>query len=49
MLELMGADKGQIKVIGGDKSLQALNHQVKDNEKLKVILFFKFFSSINRI
>jgi hypothetical protein len=37
MLELMGADKGQIKVVGGDKSLQALNHQVKDNEKLQVI------------
>ena len=34
----MGADKGQIKVVGGDKSLQALTHPVKDNEKLQVIL-----------
>jgi len=45
MLELMGADKGQIKVVGGDKSLQALNHQVKDNEKLQVIEFLKFFQA----
>jgi len=36
MLELMDADKGQIKVVGGDQSLLALNHQVKDNEKLKI-------------
>ena len=39
LLELMGASKGQIKVVGGDKSLQALNHQVKDNDKLQVIIF----------
>ena len=32
----MGADKNQIKVVGGDKSLQALNHPVNDNEKLQV-------------
>ncbi len=37
MLQLMGAHTGQIKVVGGDASLQALNHQVKDNEKLQVI------------
>jgi hydroxyacylglutathione hydrolase len=37
MLELMGSGKSQIKVVGGDQSLQALNHQVKDNEKLQVI------------
>lgn len=37
MLQLMGAEKGQIKVVGGDKSLQALDHQVQDNEKLQVI------------
>jgi len=33
----MGAEKDQIKVVGGDKSLQALTHAVKDNEKLQVI------------
>ena len=37
MLTLMGTDKGQVKVIGGDKSLQGLTHSVTDNEKLKVI------------
>ena len=36
MLELMG-DQSQIKVVGGDESLQALTHKVNDNEKLKVI------------
>jgi hydroxyacylglutathione hydrolase len=41
MLELMGANQGQIKVVGGDQSLQALSHQVKDNEKLKVIQYFR--------
>jgi hypothetical protein len=39
MLELMGAAKGEIKVVGGDRSLEALTHSVKDNEKLKVIRF----------
>ena len=37
MLELMGAEKGHIKVVGGDKSLQALNHPVNDMDKLKVL------------
>lgn len=41
MLQLMGAKQGQIKVVGGDKSLQALNHQVKDNEKLQVRKFIE--------
>ena len=36
MLALMKAEKGQIKVVGGDKSLQGLNHEVKDNEQLQV-------------
>lgn len=43
LLEMMGARKGQIKVVGGDKSLEALNHQVKDNEKLQVMLFFELY------
>ena len=42
MLQLMDAKQGQIKVVGGDKSLQALNHQVKDNEKLQVRKFVQF-------
>lgn len=37
MLELMGAEQDQIKVVGGDKTLQALTHQVTDNEKIQVI------------
>ncbi|CAF2152842.1 unnamed protein product [Rotaria magnacalcarata] len=36
MLTLMGTDKGQIKVVGGDISLQGLTHSVTDNEKLKI-------------
>ncbi|CAF0730074.1 unnamed protein product [Adineta ricciae] len=36
MLEMMGAEKDQIQVVGGDKSLQALTHPVKDNEKLQI-------------
>ncbi len=45
MLELIGAEKDQIKVVGGDKSLQALTHAVKDNEKLQVILFLEFLQA----
>ncbi|CAF0844245.1 unnamed protein product [Rotaria sordida] len=36
MLELMGAEKGQIKVVGGDESLQGLTHLVQDNEKIQI-------------
>ncbi|CAF2853003.1 unnamed protein product [Rotaria sp. Silwood2] len=32
----MGAEKGQIKVVGGDRSLQGLTHPVKDNEKFQI-------------
>ncbi len=47
----MGGEKGQIKVVGGDKSLQGLTHPVKDNEKLQVILFFieKWSFNLNRL
>ena len=36
MLQLMGARQGQIKVVGGDRSLQALTHPVRDNERFQV-------------
>lgn len=37
LLDLMGEEKNQIKVFGGDKLLQALTNPVTDNEKLQVI------------
>lgn len=42
LLALMKADKGQIKVVGADKSLQGLNHQVEDQEQLQVTIQMKF-------
>lgn len=37
LLKLMKAEQGQIRVVGADSSLQALNHPVNDNEQLQVM------------
>lgn len=37
LLQLMGVKEGEIKVVGGDQSLQALNHLVADKERLQVM------------
>ena len=46
LLELMGAGKGQIQVVGGDPSLQGLTQPVNDNEKLQVDRRWNFLSII---